>query len=65
MHRLSVEVRRQAFSFRSLAAEGEHVLRNVASVNVQTSPEVRDEQAAGAVGDVESRLTARLKNCRK
>jgi hypothetical protein len=41
-------------------AQGDHVRRNVAAVDIQTGPEVGQEQAAGSTTDVEGRLAVAL-----
>ena len=56
VHRLRVEPRRQPFPFRPLAAESEHVRRDVATVHVQAGAKPRHEQAPGPARHVERRL---------
>jgi hypothetical protein len=46
------------FTLGFLAAERDHVRRDIAAVNVESGSKVRDEQTAGAAGNVERRLTS-------
>ena len=56
VHGLAGQRRRGADRRGRLAAEGNHVGRDVDPVDVQPVRDVRHEQAAGATGDVERRL---------
>ena len=56
MHRLRVERRCETFARRRLATQREHVLGDVAAVDIEAGSEIREQQAPGAAGDVQSRL---------
>jgi hypothetical protein len=56
VHRLHVQVRREPFALRLLAAERDHVRRHVAAVDVETGAQVGKEKPTGPAGDVECRL---------
>ena len=56
MHRLHVQLRREALALGLLAAERDHVGRDVAAVDVQAGSEVGNEQAPGPAGDVQRGL---------
>src|SRR3954465_1096095 len=60
VHRLHEERRRQSLARRFLAAERDHVRRDVAAVDVEAGTKVRDQQPACPASDVERRLTASL-----
>jgi hypothetical protein len=56
VHRLPVEARDEALRRRPLPAGGEHVQGEVAAVDVDAGPQVRQQQAPGAARQVEDRL---------
>jgi hypothetical protein len=60
VHRLDEECRRQPLALSTLAAEGDHVLRDVAAVHVQPGAQVRKQQPARPAGDVEGGLAVTL-----
>ena len=57
VQRLRVEVRSEALLLGALAAQRQHVGRDVAAVDVEAGPEIRQEEAPGPAGGVERGLT--------
>ena len=60
VHRLYDERRRQPLALGLLATVRHHVRRDVAAVDVEPGPEVRDQQPPRSARDVERRLTVML-----
>ncbi len=56
MHRLYVEIRRESLALRFLSTEGDHVRGSVATVDVESGPQVGQEQTTRPAPHVERRL---------